>query len=102
MPFEAGRCAGFSGCPVFIRPARWTIRGMSQQGGRPTRRDDDWWGQLYDDSTEDTGPTAAADSLDDRYASATGAVGVPPQATRPGDRTGDPPGAPAGGEWGDP
>ncbi|GGU86555.1 hypothetical protein GCM10010260_19600 [Streptomyces filipinensis] len=43
---------------------------MSQQGGRPGRPEDDWWGQLYDDSTEDTGPTAAPDSLDDRFASA--------------------------------
>ncbi|MFE9452344.1 protein phosphatase 2C domain-containing protein [Streptomyces sp. NPDC006739] len=43
---------------------------MSQQGGRPARHEDDWWGQLYDDSTEDTGPTAAPDSLDDRFASA--------------------------------
>ncbi|MGW3174255.1 protein phosphatase 2C domain-containing protein [Streptomyces sp. NPDC001153] len=43
---------------------------MSQQGGRPARPEDDWWGQLYDDSTEDTGPTAAPDTLDDRFASA--------------------------------
>ncbi|MEU6777409.1 protein phosphatase 2C domain-containing protein [Streptomyces sp. NPDC046759] len=43
---------------------------MSQQGGRPARPEDDWWGQLYDDSTEDTGPTTAPDSLDDRFASA--------------------------------
>ncbi|MEV7124572.1 protein phosphatase 2C domain-containing protein [Streptomyces sp. NPDC093260] len=43
---------------------------MSQQGGRPTGHEDDWWRQLYDDSTDDTGPTAAADSLDDRFASA--------------------------------
>ncbi|GAB2716313.1 protein phosphatase 2C domain-containing protein [Streptomyces bullii] len=47
---------------------------MSQQGGRPTGHEDDWWGQLYDDSTGDTGPTPAADSLDDRFASAAGAV----------------------------
>ncbi|MFH9815185.1 protein phosphatase 2C domain-containing protein [Streptomyces sp. NPDC017230] len=52
---------------------------MSQQGGRPTGHDDDWWGQLYDDSTDDTGPTAAPDSLDDRFASAAGTV-----AGRPG------------------
>ncbi|GAA4813644.1 protein phosphatase 2C domain-containing protein [Streptomyces ziwulingensis] len=60
---------------------------MSQQGGSPTgHEDDDWWGQLYDDSTGDTGAAAAADSLDDRFASAadtvdggedTGASGVP-------------------------
>ncbi|WP_455770974.1 protein phosphatase 2C domain-containing protein [Streptomyces avermitilis] len=69
--------AGFSGCPVFIRPERWTIGGMSQQGERSTGHEDDWWGQLYDDSTADTGPAAAADSLDDRFASAAGTVGQP-------------------------
>ncbi|MEU6665515.1 protein phosphatase 2C domain-containing protein [Streptomyces sp. NPDC046727] len=47
---------------------------MSQQGGTPARHQDDWWGRLYDDSTEDTGPTAAPDSLDDRFASARSAV----------------------------
>ncbi|WNB98600.1 protein phosphatase 2C domain-containing protein [Streptomyces sp. CGMCC 4.7035] len=48
---------------------------MSQQGDRPTGREDDWWAQLYDDSTGDTGPAPAADSLDDRFASASGTVG---------------------------
>ncbi|MEU6382598.1 protein phosphatase 2C domain-containing protein [Streptomyces bauhiniae] len=43
---------------------------MSQQGGGPTRQDDDWWGQLYDETAEDTGPAPGPDSLDDRYASA--------------------------------
>ncbi|MFI6560100.1 PP2C family serine/threonine-protein phosphatase [Streptomyces sp. NPDC050534] len=52
---------------------------MSQQGGSPTGHDDDWWGQLYDEATEDTGPTPAPDSLDDRFASASGAVGGPDQ-----------------------
>ncbi|MFF7448113.1 MULTISPECIES: protein phosphatase 2C domain-containing protein [unclassified Streptomyces] len=54
---------------------------MSQQGGRPTGHEDDWWGQLYDDTPGDAGPTAAPDSLDDRFASASGAVndGVPAQ-----------------------
>jgi hypothetical protein len=47
---------------------------MSQQGGKPTGQEDEWWGQLYDDSTQDTGPTAAPDSLDDRFASAAGTV----------------------------
>ncbi|MEU2731252.1 protein phosphatase 2C domain-containing protein [Streptomyces griseoviridis] len=47
---------------------------MSQQGEGSTGPDDDWWGQLYDDSTQDTGPAAAPDSLDDRFASAAGAV----------------------------
>ncbi|MFF9184089.1 protein phosphatase 2C domain-containing protein [Streptomyces misionensis] len=43
---------------------------MSQQGGRPAvRPEDDWWGDLYDDATGDTGPTAAPDSLDDRFTS---------------------------------
>ncbi|MEU6423217.1 protein phosphatase 2C domain-containing protein [Streptomyces spiralis] len=57
---------------------------MSQQGGRPTGREDDWWAQLYDDSTEDTGPTAAPDSLDDRFASAAGTLGRPPGTARNG------------------
>ncbi|MBW8737979.1 MAG: protein phosphatase 2C domain-containing protein [Streptomyces turgidiscabies] len=50
---------------------------MSQQGERSTGHEDDWWGQLYDDSTDDTGPTAAGDSLDDRFASASGTVDAP-------------------------
>ncbi|NUP18579.1 MAG: hypothetical protein HOZ81_21345 [Streptomyces sp.] len=49
---------------------------MSQQGGRPTGHEDDWWGQLYGDSAEDTGPTAAPDTLDDRFASAAGVSGA--------------------------
>ncbi|KUO03154.1 PP2C family serine/threonine-protein phosphatase [Streptomyces caeruleatus] len=53
---------------------------MSQQGGRPTGHEDDWWGQLYGDFTEDTGPTVAPDSLDDRFASAAGAVNQPAAA----------------------
>ncbi|MFI6208477.1 protein phosphatase 2C domain-containing protein [Streptomyces sp. NPDC051041] len=77
---------------------------MSQQGGRPTGHEDDWWGQLYDDSTGDTGPTATADSVDDRYASAAGTVGpgesregpeAGPGAREP--RSGPPPGA--AGRW---
>ncbi|MER6524240.1 protein phosphatase 2C domain-containing protein [Streptomyces sp. NPDC001508] len=52
---------------------------MSQQGGGPARDADDWWGQLYDDSTQDTGPAPATDSLDDRFASASHTLspGVP-------------------------
>ncbi|WP_203614078.1 protein phosphatase 2C domain-containing protein [Streptomyces sp. SID13726] len=46
---------------------------MSQQGGRPTGHEDDWWGQLYD-TTDDTGPAPAPDTLDDRFASAAGTV----------------------------
>ncbi|MFF9622880.1 protein phosphatase 2C domain-containing protein [Streptomyces griseosporeus] len=66
---------------------------MSQQGGRPAGPEDDWWAQLYDDATEDTGPTAAPDSLDDRFVSATGTLGTPaaPEALPP-QRTGPPPG----------
>ncbi|POX39198.1 hypothetical protein C3488_39455, partial [Streptomyces sp. Ru72] len=48
---------------------------MSQQGDRSTGHQDDWWGQLYDDSTGDTGPAPASDSLDDRFASAAGTLG---------------------------
>ncbi|TXS50392.1 protein phosphatase 2C domain-containing protein [Streptomyces sp. uw30] len=47
---------------------------MNQQGGRPTGREDDWWGQLYGERADDTGPTTAPDSLDDRFASAAGAL----------------------------
>ncbi|WP_262056423.1 protein phosphatase 2C domain-containing protein [Streptomyces sp. STR69] len=47
---------------------------MNQQGGKPPGHEDDWWGQLYDDSADDTGATAAADSLEDRFASAAGTV----------------------------
>ncbi|MGW6061635.1 protein phosphatase 2C domain-containing protein [Streptomyces sp. NPDC055189] len=50
---------------------------MSQQGERhdgASGQEDDWWGQLYDDSAHDTGPAEAADSLDDRFASAVSAA----------------------------
>ncbi|CAM5613173.1 3D-(3,5/4)-trihydroxycyclohexane-1,2-dione hydrolase [Streptomyces tendae] len=76
---------------------------MSQQGGRPTGPtdpEDDWWGQLYDDSTDDTGPTAAPDSLDDRFASASGTVARGP-APGTGDATAPPhpdPARPAPGQ----
>ncbi|WP_445526034.1 protein phosphatase 2C domain-containing protein [Streptomyces cyslabdanicus] len=84
---------------------------MSQQGGRPTGQEDDWWGQLYDDSAADTGPAAGADSLDDRFASASGTVGGPPrgvplptQDTAPDDwwrhtPEDTPPGPAAGAAW---
>lgn len=50
---------------------------MRQQGERPVdRHEDSWWQELYDDSTGDTGPASAADSLDDRFASAAGTVGT--------------------------
>lgn len=61
---------------------------MSQQGEKPTGQEDDWWGQLYDDSTGDTGPAAAADSLDDRFASASDTVGAPDDAPPPTPVTG--------------
>ncbi|TFE58191.1 hypothetical protein E3E14_01615 [Streptomyces sp. ICN441] len=47
---------------------------MSQQGERPTAGDD-WWNRLYDESAADTGPAAAADTLDDRFDSAVDTVG---------------------------
>ncbi|MEU1705432.1 protein phosphatase 2C domain-containing protein [Streptomyces sp. NPDC005706] len=78
---------------------------MSQQGGRPARHDDDWWGQLYDDSTEDTGPTPAPDSLDDRFTSARDAVRerpggneVPGASDEPGGSEGSGDGTPAPAE----
>ncbi|MBN0044649.1 protein phosphatase 2C domain-containing protein [Streptomyces actuosus] len=56
---------------------------MSQQGGRPAGHGDDWWAQLYDDVTEDTGATATPDTLDDRFASAAGTLGPPPAPPTP-------------------
>ncbi|MGV2921938.1 hypothetical protein [Streptomyces alfalfae] len=83
---------------------------MSQQGERRTGRDDDWWGQLYDDATQDVGPAPAPDTLDDRFASAADAVqeaapvredapgredapaGPAPAQPLPAQRSGDSPG----------
>ncbi|MFJ6462620.1 protein phosphatase 2C domain-containing protein [Streptomyces sp. NPDC091387] len=48
---------------------------MSQQGERPAAHEDDWWRRLYDESAPDTGASQAADSLDDRFDSASDAVG---------------------------
>ncbi|MFP3987206.1 hypothetical protein U9R90_06815, partial [Streptomyces sp. E11-3] len=60
---------------------------MSHQGDRPTGtsgQEDDWWGQLYDDSTDDTGPAAGGDTLDDRFASASGTLeAAPPRPEQP-------------------
>lgn len=50
-------------------------KGMSQQGERPAAHEDDWWRRLYDESAPDTGASQAADSIDDRFDSASGAVG---------------------------
>ncbi|MGY0070705.1 protein phosphatase 2C domain-containing protein [Streptomyces sp. QTS137] len=47
---------------------------MSEQGGWSTGHEDDWWGQLYDGATGDTGSAPAPDSLDDRFDSAAGTV----------------------------
>ncbi|MEU6817983.1 protein phosphatase 2C domain-containing protein [Streptomyces sp. NPDC046860] len=60
---------------------------MSQQGGGPTRQDDDWWRQLYDEAADDTGPTPVPDSLDDRYASAKRATTRAAGPTERADRT---------------
>ncbi|MFI8007461.1 protein phosphatase 2C domain-containing protein [Streptomyces sp. NPDC086010] len=48
---------------------------MSQQGEKPAADEDDWWRKLYDDTARDTGPSSAADSLDDRFDSASDALG---------------------------
>ncbi|MFF4245756.1 protein phosphatase 2C domain-containing protein [Streptomyces sp. NPDC001822] len=48
---------------------------MSQQGEKPAADEDDWWRKLYDDTARDIGPGSAADSLDDRFDSASDAVG---------------------------
>lgn len=48
---------------------------MSQQGEKPAADEDDWWRKLYDDTARDIGPSSAADSLDDRFDSASDAVG---------------------------
>ncbi|MFB4421046.1 protein phosphatase 2C domain-containing protein [Streptomyces sp. QL37] len=50
---------------------------MSQQGEKPAAHEDDWWGALYDETAPDTGPSGAADSVDDRFDSASDAVGGP-------------------------
>jgi hypothetical protein len=60
-------------------------KGMSQQGERHDGdfgQEDDWWGQLYDDSAQDTGPAEVADTLDDRFASAVSAAGDEPPVPR--------------------
>ncbi|WP_405717737.1 protein phosphatase 2C domain-containing protein [Streptomyces sp. NBC_00046] len=64
---------------------------MSQQGERPAAHEDDWWRRLYDEDARDTGTSDAADSLDDRFDSASDAVG-------PGGRGGSDGGAGAPSE----
>ncbi|WP_156725407.1 protein phosphatase 2C domain-containing protein [Streptomyces apocyni] len=70
---------------------------MSQQGDRysgTSGQEDDWWGQLYDDSTDDTGPAAGPDTLDDRFASAAGTLETAPPRRRPAQPHYTPPRAP--------
>ncbi|WP_369195192.1 protein phosphatase 2C domain-containing protein [Streptomyces djakartensis] len=72
---------------------------MSQQGGRPTGHEDDWWRQLYEDSTDDTGPAPAPDSLDDRFASAAGTVTGRPVVPSPRAGADDLPAPPPRAPW---
>lgn len=57
-------------------------RGMSQQGEKPAAHEDDWWRKLYDESAPDTGPSRAADSLDDRFDSVSDTVSGPADTRR--------------------
>ncbi|MFD4172008.1 protein phosphatase 2C domain-containing protein [Streptomyces anulatus] len=50
---------------------------MSQQGEKPAAHEDDWWRKLYDETAQDTGPSRAADSLDDRFDSVSDTVSSP-------------------------
>ncbi|MEV6166035.1 protein phosphatase 2C domain-containing protein [Streptomyces sp. NPDC052052] len=74
---------------------------MSQQGETPAAHEDDWWRRLYEESTRDIGASGAADTVDDRFDSASGAVGPntgggeaivpgPPAAVVPGPSSGPP------------
>ncbi len=72
------RCGDFPDAPFSSGPPGGQLEHESA-GGRPggptgPGSEDDWWGQLYDDASDDTGPAPAADSLDDRFASAAGTV----------------------------
>src|SRR3954468_2710931 len=49
--------------------------GMSQQGDDRRRHENDWWGELYDPARADAGPAAAADSVDERFDSASRTLG---------------------------
>jgi len=64
---------------------------MTQQGrprGPHSGEQDDWWSQLYDPGSPDTGRSRAGDTLDDRYASVRRTMGAVPAApartTEPG------------------
>ncbi|WP_367123741.1 protein phosphatase 2C domain-containing protein [Streptomyces phytohabitans] len=52
---------------------------MSDEGERPgprrTHQQGDWWSELYDAETPDTGRASTGDTLDDRFASVTRTVG---------------------------
>ncbi|WP_307124244.1 protein phosphatase 2C domain-containing protein [Streptomyces sp. B1I3] len=69
---------------------------MSQQGERPAAHEDDWWRRLYDETAPDTGPSSAADSLDDRFDSASDAVGATPGPAGPVSDAEGPTADPAG------
>ncbi|WP_069169495.1 protein phosphatase 2C domain-containing protein [Streptomyces griseus] len=58
---------------------------MSQQGEKPAAHEDDWWRRLYDGTAPDTGPGSAADSVDDRFDSASDAVGRASDAVEPAE-----------------
>ncbi|MEV4334474.1 protein phosphatase 2C domain-containing protein [Streptomyces sp. NPDC049597] len=82
---------------------------MSEQGERPGEptAEDDWWSRLYDDSAPDTGPgpTRTDDTLDTRFASASGTVSrpgargnrIPASADIPAQAAATPDGPPAEG-----
>ncbi|HWM40145.1 MAG TPA: hypothetical protein VNS49_23880, partial [Streptomyces sp.] len=56
---------------------------MTQQGrprGPHSGEQDDWWSQLYDPGSPDTGRSRAGDTLDDRYASVRRTMGAVPAA----------------------
>ncbi|MEU9981572.1 protein phosphatase 2C domain-containing protein [Streptomyces sp. NPDC050856] len=64
---------------------------MSPQGERPAGDEDGWWDELYDTDAPDTGPAATGDTLDDRFASASDTVTVPPARPAPEVPAGRPP-----------
>ncbi|SCK43613.1 Protein phosphatase 2C [Streptomyces sp. WMMB 714] len=67
---------------------------MTQQGrprGPHSGRQDDWWSQLYDPGSPDTGRSGAGDTLDDRYASVRRTMG--PTTAPPAAPTTEPPAA---------
>ncbi|WP_189040017.1 protein phosphatase 2C domain-containing protein [Streptomyces daqingensis] len=70
---------------------------MTQQGrprGPHSGRQDDWWSQLYDPGSPDTGRSGAGDTLDDRYASVRRTMGpatAPPASPPPAAPPASPP-----------